>query len=136
MQKCAAKRRLRLSDGRLQQTDVANTRINALLFLFREVLKRDLHFLDAERAKKPSRIPVVLTTSEVATIFRHLKGRDLLFARILYGGGLRHYEGLRLRVKDVDVESRQLIVRDGKGAKNRILSHRRLYGELTHNRVT
>ncbi|TWW09431.1 hypothetical protein E3A20_14440 [Planctomyces bekefii] len=72
-----------------------NQAFNALLFLFREVLKRDLHFLDTERAKKPSRIPVVLTTSEVATIFRHLKGRDLLFARILYGGGLRHYEGLR-----------------------------------------
>lgn len=97
-----------------------NQAFNALLFLFREVLKRDLHFLDTERAKKPSRIPVVLTTSEVATIFRHLKGRDLLFARILYGGGLRHYEGLRLRVKDFDVESRQLIVRDGKGAKDRV----------------
>ncbi len=97
-----------------------NQAFNALLFLFREVLKRDLQFLDTERAKKPSRIPVVLTTSEVATIFRHLKGRDLLFARILYGGGLRHYEGLRLRVKDVDVGSRQLIVRDGKGAKDRV----------------
>lgn len=97
-----------------------NQAFNALLFLFREVLKRDLHFLDTERAKTPSRIPVVLTTSEVATIFRHLKGRDLLFARILYGGGLRHYEGLRLRVKDVDVDARQLIVRDGKGAKDRV----------------
>ena len=77
-------------------------------------------FLVTERAKKPNRIPVVLTTSEVATIFRHLKGRDLLFARILYGGGRRHHEGLRLRVKDVDVEARQLIVRDGKGAKDRV----------------
>ncbi|MFN9718526.1 MAG: integron integrase [Planctomycetota bacterium] len=97
-----------------------NQAFNALLFLFRDVLKRDLHFLDAERAKTPGRVPVVLTTSEVATIFRHLNGRELLFARILYGGGLRHYEGLRLRVKDVDVESRQLIVRDGKGAKDRV----------------
>jgi integron integrase len=97
-----------------------NQAFNSLLFLFREVLKRDLHFLDTERAKKPSRIPVVLTTSEVATVFRHLKHRDLLFARLLYGGGLRHYEGLRLRIKDIDVQARQLVVRDGKGAKDRV----------------
>jgi len=97
-----------------------NQAFNALLFLFREVLKRELHFLDTERAKRPRRIPVVLTKSEVATVLRHVKGRDLLFARILYGCGLRHYEGLRLRVKDVDVDARQLIVRDGKGAKDRV----------------
>lgn len=97
-----------------------NQAFNALLFLFREVLKRELTFLDAERAKKPERIPVVLTQDEVMAVLQHLQGRDQLFGRLLYGGGLRHYEGLRLRVKDIDIQARQIIVRDGKGAKDRV----------------
>ncbi len=97
-----------------------NQAFNALLFLFREVLKRELQFLDAERAKKPTRIPVVLTQGEVAEVLRHLRGVQQLFGKILYGGGLRHYEGLRLRIKDVDINARHLIIRDGKGAKDRV----------------
>ncbi len=97
-----------------------NQAFNALLFFFRDVLKRELSFLDAERAKKPERIPVVLTRDEVMAVLGELKGRDQLFGRLLYGGGLRHYEGLRLRVKDVDIAAKQIIVRDGKGAKDRV----------------
>ena len=97
-----------------------NQAFNALLFLFRDVLKRELSFLDAERAKKPERIPVVLTRDEVMAVLDELKGRNQLFGQLLYGGGLRHYEGLRLRVKDVDPGAKQIIVRDGKGAKDRV----------------
>ena len=97
-----------------------NQAFNALLFLFRDVLNREMNFLHAERAKRPSRIPVVLTREEIAATLRQLRGGHLLFAQILYGGGLRHYEGLRLRVKDIDLARRQIVIRDGKGAKDRV----------------
>lgn len=97
-----------------------NQAFSALLFLFRDVLKRKIEFLEAERAKRPERVPVVLTIEEINQVFRFLGGRDLLFGRLLYGAGLRHYEGLRLRVKDVDFSARQITVRDGKGAKDRV----------------
>ena len=97
-----------------------NQAFNALLFLFRDVLKKEFPFLDAERAKKPERLPVVLSQTEVSSVFRHMRGLPLLFGQLLYGGGLRHYEGLRLRVKDVDFERRHLVIRDAKGAKDRV----------------
>jgi len=97
-----------------------NQAFNALLFLFRDVLGRDFAVLNAERAKRPERVPVVLSRSEVAAIFQQMRGVNLLFGQLLYGGGLRHYEGLRLRVKDVDLDRRQLVIRDGKGAKDRV----------------
>jgi integron integrase len=97
-----------------------NQAFSALLFLFRDVLKRKIEFLEAERAKRPERVPVVMTIEEINEVFRLLGGRDLLFGRLLYGAGLRHYEGLRLRVKDVDFAARQITVRDGKGAKDRV----------------
>jgi len=97
-----------------------NQAFSALLMLFRDVMKREIDFLESERAKRPERVPVVLTMDEVHRVFQFLGGRDLLFGRLLYGAGLRHYEGLRLRVKDVDFETRQLVVRDGKGAKDRV----------------
>ena len=97
-----------------------NQAFNALLFLFRDVLQREFSYLDSERAKKPERVPVVLSQTEVTTVLRHMRGVPLLFGQLLYGGGLRHYEGLRLRVKDVDFDRRQLVIRDGKGAKDRV----------------
>ncbi|MEZ6042768.1 MAG: integron integrase [Planctomycetaceae bacterium] len=112
-----------LSDLAVQGRVAASTQnqaFNALLFLFRDVLKRELAFLEAVRAKRPQRVPVVLSREEVAAIFRHLRGESLLFAQLLYGGGLRHYEVLRLRIKDVDFDRRQLIIRDGKGARDRV----------------
>lgn len=112
-----------LSDLAIQGNVAASTQnqaCSALLFLFQQVLKHKIEFLEAERAKRPERIPVVLTIEEIEQVFRFLGGRDLLFGRLLYGAGLRHYEGLRLRVKDVDFSTRQITVRDGKGAKDRV----------------
>ena len=112
-----------LSDLAVQGQVAASTQnqaFSALLFLFRDVLKRKIEFLEAERAKRPQRVPVVMTIEEINEVFRLLGGRDLLFGRLLYGAGLRHYEGLRLRVKDVDFAARQITVRDGKGAKDRV----------------
>jgi integron integrase len=97
-----------------------NQAFNALLFLFREVLKRDLQFLDSVRAKKPDRLPVVLSREEVQLLLSHLGGRDLVIGQILYGAGLRHMECLRLRVKDVQFDTNQIVVREGKGAKDRV----------------
>ena len=93
----------------------------ALLFLYREVLAIELPWLDnITRAKKPQRLPVVLTSAEVRTILARLDGRNTLMANLLYGAGLRLMEVLRLRVKDLDFEMRQITVRDGKGFKDRV----------------
>ena len=73
-----------------------------------------------ERAKKPARLPVVLTESEVRHTLAHLDGRSWLMASLLYGAGLRLMECVRLRVKDVDFGYRQITVRDGKGNKDRV----------------
>ena len=97
-----------------------NQALAALLFLYREVLSVDLPWLDKfTPAKKPSRVPVVLTKDEVKTIINQLKDTNWLIANLLYGSGLRLQEALRLRVKDLDFGFRQIVVRDGKGAKDR-----------------
>ena len=97
-----------------------NQALAALLFLYKEVLKIDLPWLAAfTPAKKSSRVPVVLTKDEVKEILRHLTETNWLIANLLYGAGLRLHEALRLRVKDVDFGFRQIIVRDGKGGKDR-----------------
>jgi integron integrase len=93
----------------------------ALLFLYRRVLELDLPWLDAVvRARTPKRLPVILTAAEVRAVLGHLQGEYRLIASILYGSGLRLLEGLSLRVKDVDFDFRQIVVRDGKGAKDRV----------------
>ena len=98
-----------------------NQALSALLFLYKEVLKQDIGWLDAvERASKPKRVPVVLTRDEVHKLFGHLHGTPRLMASLLYGSGLRLMECCRLRVKDVDFGYAQITVRDGKGAKDRI----------------
>lgn len=95
--------------------------LSALLFLYKEVLGINLPWLEnLTRAKKPRHLPVVLTLDEVKTVLSRLEGRNALMAEILYGAGLRLMECLRLRVKDVDFDMRQITVRDGKGCKDRV----------------
>jgi len=94
---------------------------SALLFLYREVLAKELPWLTGVRtAKTPSRLPVVLSRAEVATVLARLRGVHLLLGRLLYGTGLRIMEGVRLRIKDVDFDRREILVRDGKGFKDRV----------------
>jgi integron integrase len=96
-----------------------NQAFNALLFLYREVLHRPLEAIDAVRADRPSRVPVVLTVEETRQVLLAMSGTPQLVAKLLYGSGLRLLEGLRLRVQDLDFGMRQLTVRDGKGSKDR-----------------
>jgi len=94
---------------------------SALLFLYREVLERDLPWLeDVERAKSPKRLPVVLTQEEAQTVLSRLKGTHWLVAGLLYGSGLRIMEALRLRVKDLEFTRGEILVREGKGFKDRV----------------
>jgi len=94
---------------------------SALLFLYREVLSRELPWLEGVvRAKMPSRLPVVLTRTEVADVLTRMRGTHRLIGDLLYGTGMRIMEALRLRVKDVDFGRREILVRDGKGAKDRV----------------
>jgi integron integrase len=94
---------------------------SALLFLYRDVLGVDLPWLDEIiSAKAQRRLPVVLTASEVRRLLAEMSGTSALLAGILYGTGMRLLEGLRLRVKDVEFERREITVRDGKGAKDRV----------------
>jgi len=98
-----------------------NQALSAILFLYQEVLHKDLERpLDAVRAKQPKRLPTVLTKEEVQRVLAAMSGNYQLIARLLYGSGLRLVECLRLRVKDVDFAQHQIIVRDGKGRKDRV----------------
>lgn len=97
-----------------------NQALAALLFLYREVLRRDLPWLDdLVRAKRPHRVPVVLARAEVRALLDRMGGTPRLVASLLYGSGLRLLEALQLRVKDVDLEARTLTVRSGKGDRDR-----------------
>ena len=97
-----------------------NVALAALLFLYREVLVIELPLGEGvERAKRPRHIPVVLTTGEVKRVLAQMAGTHHLMASLLYGAGLRLMECIRLRVKDLDFEYRQIVVRDGKGEKDR-----------------
>jgi integron integrase len=98
-----------------------NQALNALVFLYRHVLKAPFPDLEeVVRAKKPGRLPVVLTRDEVGRVLDLLDGTHSLVAGLLYGAGLRLLEALRLRVKDLDFAQNQVVVRDGKGQKDRI----------------
>jgi integron integrase len=94
---------------------------SAILYLYKEVLDIDLPWLDnVTRAKAPKRLPVVLTQSEVQAVLSRLDGTMWLIASLLYGSGLRIMEALRLRVKDIDFARREILVREGKGFKDRV----------------
>jgi integron integrase len=98
-----------------------NQALAALLFLYREVLGQALPWLDGlERAQRPARLPTVLSVAEVRRLLGAMRGTKWLLASLLYGAGLRLRECLKLRVKDIDFEYRQIVVRDGKGAKDRV----------------
>lgn len=98
-----------------------NQALAALLFLYRHVLGIELARIeDVVRAKRPQRLPVVFTRDEVRRIFEQLDGVSYLVVSLLYGSGLRLLECLRLRIKDIDPERSQIVVREGKGQKDRI----------------
>jgi integron integrase len=98
-----------------------NQALSALLFLYREVLEMEVPWLDkVVRAKRPQRLPVVLTKQEVRAVLERMNGVYGLMAAILYGTGMRLMECVRLRVKDIDFERGEILVRDGNGAKDRV----------------
>lgn len=97
-----------------------NQALSALLFLYRQVLGIELPWMDGVvRAKRPLRVPTVLSQDEVRRLLACMEGRAWLLASLLYGTGMRLMEVLRLRVKDVDFDRREITVRDGKGGKDR-----------------
>ena len=97
-----------------------NLAFSSVLFLYREVLNRPLKDIDSVRAKPSQKLPVVLSREEIRTVMTFMNGSALLMVQLLYGSGLRLMEVLRLRVKDVDFDHQCLIVRDGKGRKDRV----------------
>ena len=110
-----------LAVERLVSASTQNQAKSALLFLYKEVLQIELPWLDnITQAKVPKRLPVVLTRAEVQSVLSRLKGTQLLIASLLYGTGMRLMEVLRLRVKDVDFSRREIVVREGKGFKDRV----------------
>ena len=98
-----------------------NQAFNALLFLYKQVLKVELPNIDGvERARASKNLPVVFTREEAKAIIAHLKGEHRLIAGLLYGSGLRIMEAARLRVKDIDFSRNEITVRDGKGEQDRL----------------
>ncbi len=98
-----------------------NQAFNALLFLYRNVLKIEVPKIEGvERAPQSRSLPVVFTKEEATAVIAHLKGENRLIASLLYGSGLRIMEAVRLRVKDIDFNRREITVRDGKGEQDRL----------------
>jgi integron integrase len=124
-----------------------NQALQALLFLYKHVLEIELPWLDnVTRALRPRRLPVVLSVAEVRSLLAHLDGTSWLIANLLYGSGLRLMEAMRLRIKDLDFQRNEIIVRDAKGGKDRVTvlpaavavplrGHlAKLYARFTHQR--
>lgn len=110
-----------LATERNVSASTQNQALHAILFLYKEVLGVSLPWLDGiTRAKGAKRLPTFLTRRETQALLRHVNGTNGLVIRLLYGTGMRLLEGLRLRVKDVDLERRQITVREGKGNKDRV----------------
>src|SRR5690606_11958791 len=110
-----------LATDRNVAASTQNQALAALLFLYKYVLEQDVPWLDnIVRAKKPARLPVVLTRAEVVAVLAQLEGIPRLVALLLYGAGLRLLEALQLRVKDVDFGARQIVIRSGKGNRERV----------------
>jgi len=98
-----------------------NQALSALLFLYGPVLERPLGTLEGVvRARRPKRLPVVLTPEEVARVLRHMEGVPLMVALLLYGAGMRLNEALQLRVKDIDFQTNEITIREAKGNKDRV----------------
>ncbi|MCX7010593.1 MAG: integron integrase [Kiritimatiellaeota bacterium] len=110
-----------LADERYVAASTQNQALNALIFLFTQVLRLPVGALgEFSRAKRPRRLPEVMTKTEVQALLAQLEGVPKLMALLMYGGGLRLNECQQLRIKDVDLERRQIMVRDGKGQKDRV----------------
>lgn len=97
-----------------------NQALAAILFLYRSVLGREIGNLDVVRARRPVRLPVVMSREEVRCVLEHLRGDKLLAASLMYGSGLRLMEVLQMRVQDIDLVRHEITVRDGKGSRDRI----------------
>jgi integrase len=114
-----------LSNLAVQRGVSASTQNQALcgvLFLYKQVLGIELGWVDGvTRAKRPERVPVVLTREEVALVLGQMRGRDWLMASLMYGTGLRLMECVKLRIQDIDFGYRQITVHHGKGGKDRFV---------------
>jgi integron integrase len=109
-----------LATERKVSASTQNQALAALLFLYQVVLEREISWLEGVvHAKRPERLPVVLSPGEVASVIAQMSGVERLCAALIYGAGLRLLEALQLRIKDVDFAGQQLMVRDGKGRKDR-----------------
>jgi len=107
-------------EGRVSAS-TQNQAKSALLFLYKEVMGSELPWLqNVENAERPQRLPVVLGRDEVGSLLSRMTGSNGLIARLLHGSGLRLMEAVRLRVKDLDLTRLEILVRDGKGAKDRV----------------
>lgn len=112
-----------------------NQALNALVFLFDNVLKTPLGEIDFPRARRPKRLPVVLTRSEVAALLSVMEGLYELMAGLMYGTGMRLMECVRLRVMDIDFGNQQIVIRDGKGKKDRVVPLPKRYEEALKNHL-
>jgi len=110
-----------LASDRHVSASTRNQALNALVFLFREVLKQPLGEMRFTRTRRPPRVPVVLGRDEVRSLLDRLSGTYGFMARLLYGTGMRLMECVRLRVGDVDFANRPIVVRNGKGGKDRVV---------------
>jgi len=109
-----------LATDRKVAASTQNQALSAILFLYREVLHKEIETILLTDAKRPERLPTVLNRDEVVRILAQLRGTHKLMTQLLYGSGLRLMECVRLRVKDLDFEYKTITVRDGKGEKDRI----------------
>lgn len=110
-----------LAADRRVSASTQNQALNAILFLYKQVLEKNIGLIQGVvRAKRPERLPVVMTPEETRMVLGRLSGREWLMACLMYGAGLRVMECLRLRIKDVDFGLNQIFVRDGKGGKDRV----------------
>lgn len=112
-----------------------NQAFNALIFLYTQVLKQPLEGVDAARTRKEKRIPVVLTREEVKLVLALMEGTPDLVVKLLYGGGLRITEAVRLRVQDIDYGFKQITVRNGKGLSERVTPFPESLAPLLHNHL-
>ena len=109
-----------LASGRTVAASTQHQALSAILFLYREVLHKEIEPVLLSSAKRPERLPTVLTHEEVLHVINHLSGAHKLMVQLLYGSGLRLMECIRLRIKDIDFEYKTITVRDGKGEKDRV----------------
>jgi integron integrase len=112
-----------------------NQALAALLFLYQNVLEIELPRIDSVRAKRPKRLPVVLSVDEVRAVLSRMDDPWKLMAELMYGAGLRLLESCRLRVKDIDFNRRQILVREGKGDRDRPVPLPRSLEARLHNQI-